>query len=383
MPRGLRSIRFSVKTRLALLCGALFLASGAVLLLTNYFLVRTALPSGEQTDTPNLPATGPTGTVELSNGVSSGADASQLNIAQYRESVLNTLLVQSGVTLVIMAALALLLGWFAAHRMLRPVHEVASTARRLGADNLDQRIRMQGPRDELTELADTFDDMLDRLAASFDSQKRFVANASHELRTPLSAQRTMIEVAMNRPSADPSMRDLCGRLLTMNERTESLIEGLLVLARSDRGLDNKEPVRLDEVAGQVVDGHRQSAARAGVVLHAVLSPRVVHGDRVLLERLTTNLVENAIAYNHRGGEVWLSTGGDAALEVGNTGPLVPAEAAPTLFEPFRQLHRQRTGPCRGAGLGLSIVASIARAHGGSVRAAPKDGGGLDVSVKLA
>ena len=378
-----RSVRFSVKTRLALLCGALFVISGAVLLGINYFLVRTALPSAEGDVTMPAPSNGDAvGTVDLSTGATSGVDSRAMNITEYRESVLNTLLVQSGVTLVIMAALALLLGWFAAHRMLRPVHEVASTARRLGADNLDQRIRMQGPRDELTELADTFDDMLDRLAASFDSQKRFVANASHELRTPLSAQRTMIEVAMNRPSVDAPTRELCGRLLTMNERTESLIEGLLVLARSDRGLDNKEAVRLDEVAGQVVDGHRQSAAGSGITLRAALSPRVVHGDRVLLERLVTNLVENAIAYNHSGGEVWVRTTEGAALEVGNTGPLVPADAVPTLFEPFRQLHRRRTGPNRGAGLGLSIVASIARAHGGSVQARPRPGGGLDMSVRL-
>ncbi|NKE60959.1 HAMP domain-containing histidine kinase [Lentzea sp. PSKA42] len=369
----------SVKLRLALLCGGLFLLGGAILLATNYLLVRTALP-----DTTGAPPGQSTDAdlVAPSPGSAPVVGSSGTDLSQYRQEVLQTLVVQSGVALAVMAVVALALGWFAAVRMLRPVQEVVATAQRLEADSLHERIRMPGPRDELTELADTFDGMLDRLAASFDSQKRFVANASHELRTPLATQRTMIEIAMARRNAGPELRDLCERLLVMNMRTESLIEGLLLLARSDRGLEHEEPVRLDEVARGVVDSRRHVARQAGVRLEAALWPQVVSGDPVLLERLVVNLVDNAITYNHEGGLVTVRTGGESVLEVRNTGPDVPADQVGSLFEPFRQLRKQRTGPGRGVGLGLSIVASIAKAHGGSMRAVPRSGGGLEMAFSV-
>ncbi|WP_329100758.1 HAMP domain-containing histidine kinase [Micromonospora sp. NBC_01699] len=350
----------------------MFVLSATVLLAINYLLVRAALPPAvaEGAETGH---SGPTSIVRPIE-----ADT----VAEYRIDVLNTLLAQSSVTLSITLLLALLVGWIVASRMLRPVRAMAATARRLSADNLDQRIRMQGPRDELTDLADTFDKMLDRLSASFDSQRRFVANASHELRTPLAAQRTLVEVALGRDTSDPSVRDLCGRLLAMNVRIESMIEGLLVLARSDRGLDVQEPVRLDQVAASVIDAQRGPAARAGLRIHSELTPQLVDGERVLLERLVNNLVDNAIKYNHPGGQVWLRVGGGTALRVGNTGPTVPVTSTSELFEPFRQLRRGRDGSGHGVGLGLSIVASIASAHRGSVHADPRDGGGLDVVVRL-
>jgi signal transduction histidine kinase len=368
----------SVKLRLALMCGGLFLLGGAILLATNYLLVRTALPDTTEAppglSTDDLPAPDP--------GSAPVVGSSGTDLSQYRQEVLQTLVVQSGVALAVMAVVALALGWFAAVRMLRPVQEVVATAQRLEADSLHERIRMPGPRDELTELADTFDGMLDRLAASFDSQKRFVANASHELRTPLATQRTMIEIAMARRNAGPDLRDLCERLLVMNVRTESLIEGLLLLARSDRGLEHEEPVRLDDVARGVLDSRRHAAEQAGVRLEAELSPQVVSGDPVLLERLVVNLVDNAITYNQQGGLVSVRTGGDSALQVCNTGPDVPADQVGGLFEPFRQLRKQRSGSGRGVGLGLSIVASIAKAHGGSVRAVPRPGGGLEMAFSV-
>jgi signal transduction histidine kinase len=240
---------------------------------------------------------------------------------------------------------------------------------------------MDGPRDELTELADTFDAMLDRLAASFDAQRRFVANASHELRTPLAAQRTMVEVAMARPGG-AAIHELGGRLLTMNVRIEALIEGMLMLARSDRGLDAKQAVRLDALTQKVVATHRPNAERREIELHWVLMPRTVEGDPVLLEQMVTNLVENAINYNRPGGEVWVRVHRQPALQVTNTGPVVPAESVPLLFEPFRQLRLAPSRADRGVGLGLSIVASIARAHAGRAQARPQEGGGLDVSVTL-
>jgi signal transduction histidine kinase len=290
-----------------------------------------------------------------------------------------------------------------AGRALRPVQAVVATARRLGADNLRARIRLAGPRDELTELADTFDEMLDRLAAAFDSQRRFVAHASHELRTPLAAQRTLVEVAMARPGAERTVHDLGERLLAMNARIEALIEGLLVLARSDRGLALRQVVCLEEVVDAVLDAQRPLAARAGVELRwerpgehpgpvpAEPLTRLVRGDRVLLERMVSNIVDNAIKYNHRGGTVWVRHGGRLALSVTNTGPEVPPAAMPELFEPFTRAGRGRDGResragrepgARGAGLGLSIVASVARAHGGWVGATPRPGGGLELTVSL-
>ncbi|CAI7973738.1 MULTISPECIES: HAMP domain-containing sensor histidine kinase [unclassified Parafrankia] len=393
----------SVRIRLALMCGGLFLLSGVVLLAVNYLLVRSALPPAaapaahvfEGTVTmPGQSGPGLPGTVGTGSGPETGVLTVVRAVRNYRGGVLNTLLVQSGVAIGATLILALLLGWVVADRTLRPVQAVVATARRLGADNLDARIRLRGPRDELTELADTFDEMLDRLAASFDSQRRFVANASHELRTPLAAQRTLVEVAMGRPGAEPALRELGTRLLTMNVRIEALIEGLLVLARSDRGLAVRQVVCLDEVVETVVDTHRAVAAEAGVDLRwertghdrSARPPDLVWGDRVLLERMVSNLVDNAIKYNRRGGTVWVRDGRDPVLWVANTGPPVPSSSAVDLFEPFSQAGRgsrgAEPGAQPGAGLGLSIVASIVRAHGGSVRAVSRPEGGLEMAVFL-
>jgi signal transduction histidine kinase len=380
-------VTLSVRTRLALTFAGLFLLTGAVLLVVNYTLVRTALPSagsyggvggneksetGAQYHTEDEADNPPQMTVTTVNGV----------IDDYRASALNTMLVISGIALVLVGAMAGLLGWLMADRSLRPVKRITATARRLEAGQMDKRINHEGPDDELKELADTFDGMLDRLAGSFDSQRRFIANASHELRTPLAVQRTMVEVAMADPTASPDLMRLGAHLLHTNERTEALIEGLLVLARSDRGLGNKEPVRLDHIAMAVLDGTRHLADDAGVTLLPVLAPRVVAGDPVLLERLITNLVHNAVHYNERGGTVTVEVGEYPALVVVNTGPNVPPDQVNALFEPFRRLDRDRTGHRAGAGLGLSIVRSVVHAHDGSVSATPNPGGGLRITVKL-
>jgi signal transduction histidine kinase len=273
-------------------------------------------------------------------------------------------------------------GWVMASRTLRPLHTITSTARKLEAGRLDRRINLNGPEDELKELADTFDGMLDRLGESFDSQKRFVANASHELRTPLAVQRTLIEVALADPEAGPELRKLGEHLLLTNERSERMIEGLLVLARSDRGLPSRSPVRLDKVVRSVLTATAAQAEEAGVVIEPNLRARTVAGDPVLLERLVTNLVVNAITYNTRGGWVHVEISGDPALTVRNSGPVVPADAAATVFEPFRRLAGERTGNSRNAGLGLSIVRSVAQAHDGEASARPGPRGGLVVEIRL-
>jgi signal transduction histidine kinase len=296
-----------------------------------------------------------------------------------------------GTQLLIVALLlpALLLAgwalWLAAGRLLRPLSATAMTVSQFGPQNLGQRIRMGGGAgDPLKELADALDGALDRLAAGYEGQRRFAANASHELRTPLAVQRLLTEVALDDPKATEDLRRLGAYLLRANERNEQLIEGLLVLAEADRGLPGTVPVRLDELADSVLDSHQEMAAKHGVSLHRSITQRLVSGDALLLERLLANLVVNAIRYNHPGGWARLEVASQpgAVLTVSNTGQCVPAEEVAALFEPFRRLTADRTDQGGGAGLGLSIVRSITAAHSGTVRARPRDGGGLMVEIEL-
>ena len=290
--------------------------------------------------------------------------------------------------LVIMLALLALTvwGWWRlAGWALRPLSATAETVRRLGPQNLGQRIGQEGAPDAFKELADALDDALDRLASGYESQRRFAANASHELRTPLAVQRLLTEVAMEAPEAGDDLLKLGGQLLRTNERNESLIEGLLVLAESDRGLPGKVPLRLDELAATVLDAHEELAAEHEVTFRRKLAGTWAPGDQVLLERLITNLVSNAIKYNEPGGWVEVEVTGEPAgpaLTVRNTGPHVPAEMVPILFEPFRRLGADRVRGRGGVGLGLAIVRSVVIAHEGAIQARPRAGGGLELEIGL-
>ncbi|QWF81708.1 sensor histidine kinase [Amycolatopsis sp. CA-230715] len=388
----MKDLKLTLRGRLTFVYGGLFLLIGAVLLIVNYILVSGSLPEvGNYARTataalgPAMRLAAPTEGTPIAPARTVPADeALQVvsgSLTDYRSSTLSQLVLTSVLALVIAAALAVALGWVVSGRALHPIHAITSTARRLGARNLDRRINLDGPPDELKELADTFDGMLDRLAVSFDSQKRFVANASHELRTPLAVQRTLIEVALADPDATPEVRKLGQQLLYTNERSERMIEGLLVLARSDRGLTSRTPVRLDEVAEHVARSVQARANEKNVTVSVNAVPRTVAGDPVLLERLLTNLVDNAITYNHEGGSVVVEVGSDPALVVRNTGVPVDPGAVPQLFEPFRRLT-ERTGDSRNAGLGLSIVRSVVQAHGGTVHAEAGEQGGLVVAVRL-
>ena len=290
------------------------------------------------------------------------------------------------VALAAVALLAVVAWWLVAGRTLRPLSETVQAVRQLGPDNLRQRIRMTGSTDVLKELADALDDALDRLSAGYEGQRRFAANASHELRTPLAVQRLLTEVAMDDPLAGEDLHRLGAQLIRVNERNERLIEGLLVLAESDRGVPGKVPVRLDKVAGTVLDAHADLAGKNDVSLHRSIAERQVSGDPLLLERLISNLVTNAILYNKPGGWVEIEVAGEAesgpALSVRNTGQDVPAEAVAALFEPFRRLSADRTNHSGGAGLGMSIARSITAAHGGTIRARPRSEGGLIVDIEL-
>jgi signal transduction histidine kinase len=278
--------------------------------------------------------------------------------------------------------------WLMAGLVLRPLTATAQTVRRLGPQNLGQRIRLPSGPDQYKALTDAIDDALDRLAAGYESQRRFAANASHELRTPLAVQRLLTEVAMEDPGAGQDLRRLGAQLLRTNERNENLIEGLLALAESDRGVQGKIPVRLDDLARGVLDAHRELAASRQVSIRPALGEVTVPCDPVLIERLLANLVGNAISYNEPGGwvEVEVAVKADAGrlITVRNTGALVPAESVPVLFEPFKRLgaDRVRTAGGGGVGLGLAIVRSIVLAHEGTVLARPRPGGGLEIEVTL-
>ncbi|MDQ3789087.1 MAG: HAMP domain-containing histidine kinase [Actinomycetota bacterium] len=282
---------------------------------------------------------------------------------------------------IVLACLGVVLAvlFLVARLVLRPLAAMASSVRQLGPQNLGQRVSYHGPNDEVRELADALNEMLDRVATGFESQRRFAANASHELRTPLAAQRTLVEVAVD--TGSQNVPALAAQLLAVNARSERVIEGLLVLAESDRGLRGTEPVRLDELVDTVLNRLAEEAGEHSVTLRRTLAVRTVHGDRVLLERLVTNLVDNAIKYNEPHGVVEVVVAGTPALTVRNTGQRVPAKNMHALFEPFHRLNGER-GHRDGAGLGLAIVRSIATAHHGTATAEPGERGGLVVTVHL-
>jgi signal transduction histidine kinase len=282
--------------------------------------------------------------------------------------------------LIVVVAVAVLVGltrW-----ALNPIRAFTSTVGRLGPQNLGERVPVTREQDETTALAVELNRMMDRLAAGYEGQRSFAANASHELRTPLAVQRTLIEVGMSAPLTTDQVELLTRQLLETNERNERLIEGLLVLSESERGLIGTTVQRLDLIAEAVVERHLDLAKQATVNLHVDAAPRVVMGEAVLLERLVTNLVHNAIKYNRPGGCVAVSVGDTPALRVTNTGIAVAAEDVPALFEPFRRHAGSRIDHSGGAGLGLTIVRSITQAHAGTVSATPGADGGLDVSVFL-
>ena len=296
--------------------------------------------------------------------------------AQFTSVPALTLLV--AVSAPVLAGLVLLGRW-----ALAPVRQLTATVARLGPQNLAERIGRHGRRDELSRLSAEVDQMLDRVAEGYDGQRRFAGNASHELRTPLAVQRTLIEVGLAGDPTPEQLELLSRQLLQTNERNEQLIEGLLVLAETDQGLRSRTPQRLDELAASAVALHADAARVAGVTLQAELAPVIVPGEAALLDRLLANLLSNAIKYNEPGGWVCIRVADEQpVIEVENSGPIVPAEVVPTLFEPFRRARGDRLVHTGGAGLGLTIVRSIATAHDGIVDAVARPEGGLVVQVDL-
>ncbi len=393
--------RRPVRLRLTLVYSGLFLAAGAVLLAVTYGLVAQSLSS-----TPPSADTGPQASQYLTQALQlckeRGLDpiamskceqtaegslngVSKASLEDQRSRTLAHLLDYSLAALAALVFASTWLGWIVAGRVLRPVHAITAAARRASEENLGERIALAGPDDELKELADTFDAMLARLDAAFASQRRFVADASHELRTPLTVMRTAIDVTLAKPGRTPAQLEaMAVEVRHAADRAEALIEALLTLARSDRGTGPREPLDVAALAEDALDAAAPAIRAHPVTVQTALAPAPAVGDPVLVERLVTNLIDNAVRHNVSGGWVQVATGtraGMAFIDVANGGPLIPPELVPSLFEPFRRLS-DRAGSPDGMGLGLSIVRSVALAHRGHATARPRPAGGLEITVSL-
>ncbi|MFF3781188.1 sensor histidine kinase [Streptomyces sp. NPDC001933] len=381
-------LRPTIRIRLTLLYGGMFLIAGILLLSIIYMLAAQALHVGSELPFEIVNGQVRSDVCNLPEKASPEAFNAAMNscVNHQRQQALDTLLNRSLLALVGLSVIAFAFGYAMAGRVLSPLGRITRTARRVAGTDLSRRIELDGPDDELKELADTFDEMLDRLERAFTAQQRFVGNASHELRTPLAINRTLLEVHLSDPQAPPELKQLGKTLLATNERSEQLVEGLLLLARSDNQIVERKPVDLAEVASRAIDQTRGEAEERGVEIRGERAPAVVQGNGVLLERIALNLVQNAVRYNEpEEGWVEVTTelqGGQALLVVSNTGPVVPAYEIDNLFEPFRRLRTERTGSDKGVGLGLSIARSVARAHGGRIIAEPREGGGLVMRVSL-
>jgi signal transduction histidine kinase len=393
-----------VRARLTLMYAMLFFAAGAALLGLTYGLVASSLPTLPATakassqelntlnqckqatsplkGTPTPPASLLAECKQAEEAYSAGTAA---GLEAQRQRVLSDLLTISLVGLAVMTVASGGLGWFMSGRVLRPVRAITETARRASEQHLGERLALTGARDELKELADTFDGMLERLDAAFATQRRFVANASHELRTPLTVMRTAIDVTLAKPSPTArQLTEMAVRVRRSVDRAESMVEALLTLAVSDQGKLSTEYTDLATWAEDAIDAAAPEIERLGLRVDALLDPAETTGDPQLLERMISNLVGNAVRHNEPGGWIRLRTGiSDAAvyLEIANSGPFIPDDAVPSLFEPFRRMQ-DRTGVRDGIGLGLSIARSVVTAHRATVTARSQPAGGLDISVVI-
>jgi signal transduction histidine kinase len=396
-----------VRTRMTLLYGGLFLVAGSALLGLTYGLLSSSLPVTSHQDrlTANekakivqackqkanaVPTKGHAHTgfipakalTQCESEFAAGANAGS---ASQRNQTLNDLLLFSFIGLGAMTIASGYLGWIVSGRVLRPVRTITETARRASDQHLGERLDLSGPKDELRELADTFDDMLDRLDAAFTSQKRFVANASHELRTPLTAMRTAIDVTLAKPGRTPQqLEEMAVRVRRSIDGAEGTIDALLTLATSEQRLATRESVDLATAAEDAVDAAGALIALHDLHLDATLEPAPTTGDPFLLERMVSNLVDNAVRHNGPHGWIRISTGttpSSTFFRISNSGPLVADNEIESLFEPFGRAEA-RLNPRAGVGLGLSIVRSIVAAHGGSISASGETDGGLSVVVDL-
>jgi signal transduction histidine kinase len=376
----------TIRLRMTALYGVAFLILGAVLLTIGYELVRHNLngPGDYRRELQRLgivpqgffgrPPSGAPG--------STGARIADAIRAQLRADALHRLLIEYVLALGAMTIVSVVAGWLLAGRALRPLRDITATARRVSGENLGERIALKGPADELKELADTFDGMLSRLDGAFASQRHFVANASHELRTPLAIMRTEVDVSLADPDASvDDLRHMGDAVRETIDRCERLIEGLLMLARSEAAIGRDSPVEISALAADCITDLRARAEEAHVSVRDELEPAWTRGEPALLERMIANLIDNGIRHNEPGGWLRVSTRSfdrRVHVTVSNGGPrIAPADAA-TLAEPFRRLDRGAGG----FGLGLSIVRSVVNAHGGTLEVSAPGEGGLVVQIEL-
>jgi signal transduction histidine kinase len=391
--------RGSVRLRLTVLFAALFLASGAGLLGITYGLLSHA---NNGIITARIVSSDPAGgaspvaivgaDMPLPGELASPEQVEQsVNDTRARED--DALLLYFGIALGIMALTAAALGWFVAGRALRPLRRITESARRISATNLDERLAIEGPDDDLRELADMIDGLFARLDASLHAQRQFVANASHELRTPLARSQTLLEVALRNPAASTgSLRAACERALAAGAEQGRLIEALLTLARGQRGLARRASLDLAAITRDVLAARGEQVAARNLTMEVALAPGLLGGDTALVERAVANLTDNALRHNVPGGTVWITAGsadGRAFLTVANTGPEIPPDAVDRLLLPFQRgseagdayRTRRRSRPDDGLGLGLSIVAAIASAHDADLTVTPRlTGGGLSIRL---
>ncbi len=363
--------RPTLRSKLTWLYAALFLASGLLLLLIINAGVRST-GSVEVVGHPDHPIPEPPAIARIDP------------LITQHETDLRHLATFSAIALLIMLVLSFAVGRFTANRALRPLREITATARDISATNLHARLNVDGPRDEITELGSTLDDLFSRLEASFESQRHFVANASHELRTPLTAERTLLQVALADPDASAeSLRSTCEAVLALGDHQERLIDALLTLATSERGIERRETFDLEDIAEPAVASRSSLATERGVQVEASLHAAPVRGDRSLVESLIANLLDNSLRHNVVGGRVELSTStvaGRGTFAIRNTGPVVPPDEVDRLFQPFQRLGGERVDQGDGNGLGLAIVSAIADVHGATLVSRARPDGGLDIEV---
>ena len=294
------------------------------------------------------------------------------------------LLIASAIALAVIAVAAAAIGWLIAGRVLRPLSTITAAARRISASSLHERLALHGPDDELKELADTLDSLFARLEASFDAQRRFAANASHELRTPLTRERTLLQVTLADPAATTGTWQAVSReLLASNAEQERLIEALLTLASSEGGPGQREPLDLAAITSAALAAARPAISRLGLNVQADIQPAILDGDPLLVQQLVANLIDNAVRHNIPGGDIQVTTrtsSGHAVLSVTNSGQVIPPAEVDRLFQPFQRLGPRPARRDGGHGLGLSIVRAIATAHGATITAEPRPGGGLAIDV---
>ena len=380
----MKSARLSARGRLTILSTVLVVVSGVALASLTYFLMRRNLDhrlvhievttSGSGGEPPRLEDLVP----EIAG--------------RMQAETLTELLTQAAVALAVVTLLATMLGWLVSGRVLRPIRSISSTAQRLSAENMSERVPVDRPPDELAALAGTINGMLDRIQQGvaerdrvLDSQRMFTANAAHELRTPMTTMRTAIDVTLDGEPSRAELLTMADDIRTAIGQSQRTLDGLLALAHSQASTGKRRRVDLADVTAGIVDGAVEVAAVRDVTLRTDLRPAPVRGDPVLLERLAGNLVDNALRYNHAGGDIAVTTGTRAErafLQITNTGRLIAADEAESLLEPFVRGKDNRTRADSGAGLGLSIVRAIVVAHGGEISTATRPGGGLEVTIRL-